>query len=255
MLLSSSASAETTLPSLDHGSRTMTGTGGSMKILLVEDNERVAQFVRKGLTESGPYGGLCRQWARRPFSRRQRTLRRDHPRPHAARRGGRARHHRGLASDRNRTPILILSALAEVDERIRGLRAGGDDYLTKPFAFGELAARLDALVRRSQPVARLVLVGDLGWICSRAGDPRRPPDPAAAARIQAAGIPDAPCRAGGHAHHAARECLGLSFRSPDQCHRRACQQAPAEDRRGFRATAAADGARQRLHADRPTTFD
>ncbi len=47
-------------------------------------------------------------------------------------------------------PILILSALAEVDDRINGLRAGGDDYLTKPFAFGELAARLDALVRRSQ---------------------------------------------------------------------------------------------------------
>ena len=50
----------------------------------------------------------------------------------------------------NRTPILILSALADVDERIKGLRAGGDDYLTKPFAFGELAARLDALVRRAQ---------------------------------------------------------------------------------------------------------
>ncbi len=41
-----------------------------------------------------------------------------------------------------RTPILILSALSDVDERIRGLRAGGDDYLTKPFAFGELLARL-----------------------------------------------------------------------------------------------------------------
>ena len=47
-----------------------------------------------------------------------------------------------------RTPILILSALSEVDDRIRGLRSGGDDYLTKPFAFGELLARLDALRRR-----------------------------------------------------------------------------------------------------------
>ena len=44
-----------------------------------------------------------------------------------------------------RTPILILSALSDVDDRIRGLRSGGDDYLTKPFAFGELLARLDAL--------------------------------------------------------------------------------------------------------------
>jgi two-component system OmpR family response regulator len=50
----------------------------------------------------------------------------------------------------SRTPILILSALSDVDERIRGLQSGGDDYLVKPFAFGELLARLDALVRRAQ---------------------------------------------------------------------------------------------------------
>ncbi len=48
------------------------------------------------------------------------------------------------------TPMLILSALGEVDDRVEGLRAGGDDYLTKPFAFSELLARLDALVRRSK---------------------------------------------------------------------------------------------------------
>ncbi len=48
----------------------------------------------------------------------------------------------------NRTAALILSALGEVDERIRGLRAGGDDYMIKPFAFGELLARIDALLRR-----------------------------------------------------------------------------------------------------------
>jgi two-component system OmpR family response regulator len=50
----------------------------------------------------------------------------------------------------NKAPILILSALSDVDERIRGLQSGGDDYLVKPFAFGELLARIDALVRRSQ---------------------------------------------------------------------------------------------------------
>jgi two-component system OmpR family response regulator len=61
------------------------------------------------------------------------------------------------------TPILILSALSEVDERIRGLRAGGDDYLTKPFAFGELLARLEVLARRgARPVELAELtVGDL----------------------------------------------------------------------------------------------
>lgn len=48
------------------------------------------------------------------------------------------------------TPILFLSALGEVDDRVEGLQAGGDDYLTKPFAFSELLARLDALLRRSQ---------------------------------------------------------------------------------------------------------
>ncbi|MGZ5146673.1 MAG: response regulator transcription factor, partial [Burkholderiales bacterium] len=54
-----------------------------------------------------------------------------------------------LRKAENKTPILILSALSDVDERIRGLQSGGDDYLVKPFAFGELMARLDALVRRS----------------------------------------------------------------------------------------------------------
>ncbi|MDE1173887.1 MAG: response regulator transcription factor [Parvibaculaceae bacterium] len=49
------------------------------------------------------------------------------------------------------TPVLFLSALGEVDDRIKGLRAGGDDYLTKPYAFAELLARIDALVRRANP--------------------------------------------------------------------------------------------------------
>ena len=61
------------------------------------------------------------------------------------------------------TPTLILSALGEVDDRVRGLRAGGDDYLVKPFAFAELLARVDALARRSATAVRATLlrVGDL----------------------------------------------------------------------------------------------
>jgi two-component system OmpR family response regulator len=49
----------------------------------------------------------------------------------------------------NKTPVLVLSALDALDQRVRGLRAGGDDYLTKPFALDELTARIEALIRRS----------------------------------------------------------------------------------------------------------
>src|SRR5436305_3552286 len=61
------------------------------------------------------------------------------------------------------TPALILSALGEIDDRVRGLRAGGDDYLVKPFAIAELLARVDALARRSDTVVKetMLRVGDL----------------------------------------------------------------------------------------------
>jgi two-component system OmpR family response regulator len=60
-------------------------------------------------------------------------------------------------------PVLILSALAQLDDRVTGLRAGGDDYLTKPFAFAELAARIEALLRRPRSIATQtsLQVGDL----------------------------------------------------------------------------------------------
>src|SRR5450755_936973 len=121
-----------------------------MKVLLVEDNERVTQFVVKGLQEAGhtaDHAGNGRDGMFLAASEPYDVIIMDRMLPgdidglaiiEALRKSGK------------RTPILILSALSDVDERIRGLRAGGDDYLTKPFAFGELLARLDALTRRAQ---------------------------------------------------------------------------------------------------------
>ncbi|MDB5908554.1 MAG: DNA-binding response regulator [Massilia sp.] len=121
-----------------------------MKILIVEDNSRVALFLKKGLSEAGhttDHAANGRDGlffaAGEPYD----AIIMDRMLP-----GGID----GLAiietlrRTGNKTPILILSALADVDERIRGLKSGGDDYLVKPFAFGELLARLDALLRRSQ---------------------------------------------------------------------------------------------------------
>ena len=70
---------------------------------------------------------------------------------------------RRLRETGNVTPALIVSALGEVDDRVRGLRAGGDDYLVKPFAFAELLARIEALARRSGIVVKetVLRVGDL----------------------------------------------------------------------------------------------
>lgn len=68
-----------------------------------------------------------------------------------------------LRSSGKKTPILILSALGEIDDRVEGLRKGSDDYLVKPFAFSELLARLEALVRRgdAEAVETRLQVGDL----------------------------------------------------------------------------------------------
>lgn len=70
---------------------------------------------------------------------------------------------REMRGEKIRTPVLILSALASVDDRVKGLQAGGDDYLTKPFAFAELLARVQALIRRSSETSEptRLTAGDL----------------------------------------------------------------------------------------------
>ena len=83
-----------------------------------------------------------------------------------------------LRAEGDRTPVLFLSALGAVDDRVKGLKAGGDDYLTKPYAFTELLARIEALVRRIEPqeTQTRYQVGDLvidrlAHRVTRAGEP------------------------------------------------------------------------------------
>ena len=123
-----------------------------MRILVVEDNERVARFIKKGLSEQGhtvDHAESGRDGLFLAATGRYDAVILDRMLPGGIDGLGIVE---SLRRTEDRTPILILSALAEVDDRIHGLRAGGDDYLTKPFSFGELLARLEALVRRSQHV-------------------------------------------------------------------------------------------------------
>ncbi|MDX2259392.1 MAG: response regulator transcription factor [Hyphomicrobiaceae bacterium] len=133
-----------------------------MRLLLIEDDEETATFLVKALKESGH----AAEWAGDGAAGLE-----------SARSGGfdvlvvdrmlpaidGLSVIRTLRQEGIETPVLVLSALGEVDDRVKGLKAGGDDYLTKPFAFVELLARVEALSRRSLPheqVTRLV-VGDL----------------------------------------------------------------------------------------------
>jgi two-component system OmpR family response regulator len=121
-----------------------------MKVLLVEDNESVSAFVKKGLTEAGhtvDHAANGRDGLFLAASEPYDAIIMDRMLPGRIDGIGIIE---TLRKSGSKTPILILSALAEVDERIRGLQSGGDDYLVKPFAFGELLARVTALVRRSQ---------------------------------------------------------------------------------------------------------
>jgi two-component system OmpR family response regulator len=134
-----------------------------MKVLLVEDSETVASFVRKGLEEEGhvvDYADNGRDGLFLASTETYDAMVLDRMLPGGVDGLGIIE---ALRKTGNKTPVLILSALADVQERIAGLRAGGDDYLTKPFAFGELAARLDALVRRAHAAdfQRALVVGDL----------------------------------------------------------------------------------------------
>ena len=134
----------------------------AMRILVVEDDKKIASFVVKGLKQSGfavdhaadgeqglllagtvPYDAAVVDLML-PKLDGLSLLRR-------------------LRAEGVRLPIIILSARATVDDRVQGLQAGGDDYLTKPFAFSELLARIQALLRRAShsPEPTRLTVGSL----------------------------------------------------------------------------------------------
>jgi two-component system OmpR family response regulator len=134
-----------------------------MRLLLIEDDETAAAYMIKGLGENGYVVDHARNGRDGLFM---------------ATGGG----YDALIVDRMlpgldgiavigalraakiAAPVLILSALGQVDDRVRGLRAGADDYLTKPFAFSELLARIEALLRRrqsEQTAETRLVVGDL----------------------------------------------------------------------------------------------
>jgi two-component system OmpR family response regulator len=118
-----------------------------MKLLVVEDDREAAAFLVKGLKESGhtvDHAADGREGLMLATTERFDAIVLDRMLPGM---DGLAIVAALRASD-NATPVLILSALDQVDDRVRGLKAGGDDYLTKPYAFSELMARLESLLRR-----------------------------------------------------------------------------------------------------------
>jgi two-component system OmpR family response regulator len=126
----------------------------SMRILVIEDDSEAAAYLVKGLTESGHRVDLAEHGRTGlDIARRESfdAMIVDRMLPGLDGLSIIA----ALRAAKNQTPVLVLSALGDVDERVKGLRAGCDDYLGKPFAFSELLARLEALTRRSSAETKL----------------------------------------------------------------------------------------------------
>ncbi len=134
----------------------------AMKILVIEDDREAADYIQKAFGEAGHNAHVAGD-GEAGFAAAEHgdydVLVVDRMLP--------KRDGLSVISDLRRkgvrTPVLILSALGEVDDRVTGLRAGGDDYLTKPYAFSELLARVEALERRgsAKDVETTYRVGDL----------------------------------------------------------------------------------------------
>jgi two-component system OmpR family response regulator len=123
-----------------------------MRILIVEDDAKIASFVVKGLKQSGYAVDHCADGEEALVLAETTSYDAAVVDLMLPRLDGLSLIQR-LRNKGNRLPVLILSAKASVDDRVNGLQVGGDDYLTKPFAFSELLARLRALIRRATQVA------------------------------------------------------------------------------------------------------
>lgn len=133
-----------------------------MRILLIEDDKEAAEYLVKGLLESGymvVHVADGKDGLGQALTSEFDVVIVDRMLPSLD----------GLSivtairAAKVKTPVLVLSALAEVNDRVDGLKAGGDDYLTKPYAFAELLARIEALSRRGEPekVSNKLRVADL----------------------------------------------------------------------------------------------
>jgi two-component system OmpR family response regulator len=133
-----------------------------MRILVVEDDNKIASFVVKGLKQSGYAVDRCADGEEALILAETTNYDAAIIDVMLPKLDGLSVIQR-LRGQKIQTPVIILSARASVDDRIKGLQAGGDDYLTKPFAFSELLARLRALIRRATQVTEptRLTVGDL----------------------------------------------------------------------------------------------
>lgn len=138
------------------------GEQAEMRLLVVEDDREAAEYLRKALREAGHVAEIAgdgEEGLAAALDGEFDVLVVDRMLP---KREGLSLISE-LRSRGNTTPALILSALGQVDDRVSGLRAGGDDYLAKPYAFSELLARVEALSRRTTPISgdTLYRVADL----------------------------------------------------------------------------------------------
>ncbi len=121
-----------------------------MRVLVIEDDRKAAEYMQKGLQESGylvELAGDGIEGLGMAQSGEFDVLVVDRMLPRLDGLSLVAE----LRAGGGETPVLFLSALGQVDDRVKGLKAGGDDYLAKPYAFTELLARIEALVRRRAP--------------------------------------------------------------------------------------------------------